>query len=349
MSVTIKDVARESGVSISTVSKVINNAPTISESTAARIHAVMKDLNYYPNLRARNFAQQSTHNIVFLTRLERDVAFTNPHMFEIMCGAQKALAGKNYTLSIVSTGGEEEECETVKKMIAQKSADGIIIHGSVISRGLASILVQSSFPHIAIGRPDFESQLCWIDTNNYLSGEIAAGHLYECGYRSIAFLGGCEHDQISAHRLQGFENTMEQKNIPKNPALVRFGDSSLRCSFDQMESLLDSREKIDAVICENNSIALGAVKAIHAHGLAIPEGIAVITFDEYPFSHVIEPMPTVVNINVFDMGLEAGATLIRKIKNPSLQVQSYTTLPELIVRSSTVLSAKEQSVSHTDS
>lgn len=337
MSITIKDVAREAGVSISTVSKVINDAPTISESTIAKVRAVMKDLNYYPNLRARNFAQQSTHNVVFLTRLERDVAFTNPHMFEIMCGAQKALAAKGYSLSIVSTSSEEEDYDTVKKMIAQKSADGIIIHGSVISRVLVSALVQPNFPHIAIGRPDFESQLCWIDTNNYLSGEIAASHLYECGYRSIAFLGGCEHDQISAHRLQGFENVMEQKNIPKNPELVRFGDSSLHGSFEQMTSLLNNKVKIDAVICENNSIALGAVKAIHARGLSIPEDVAVITFDEYPFSHVIEPMPTVVNINVFDMGFEAGSTLIRKIKNPSLQVQSYTTLPELIVRSSTVL------------
>ncbi len=338
MSITIKDVAREAGVSISTVSKVINNAPTISESTAAKVRAVMKDLNYYPNLRARNFARKSTHSVVFLTRLEQDVAFTNPHMFEIMCGAQKALAAKGYTLSILSTDSEEEDCNTVKEIIAQKSADGIIVHGSVISRELASIIVRSNFPHIAIGRPDFESQICWIDTNNYLSGEIAANHLYECGYQSIAFLGGCEHDQISAHRLQGYENAMEQKNIPKNPSLIRFGDSSLRCSFEEMESLLNSAEKIDAVICENNGIALGAVKAIHSRGLSIPNDIAVITFDEYPFSHVIEPMPTVVNINVFDMGLEAGATLIRKIKNTSLQVQSYTTLPELIVRSSTVSS-----------
>lgn len=336
MSVTIKDVAAKAGVSISTVSKVINKAPTISEATAARVQTVMQELGYYPNLRASNFARQSTHNVVFLTRLERDVAFINPHMFEIMCGAQKALARKGYTLSIASTESQEEDCDTVKKIIAQKSADGIIIHGSVISRSLVSMIVQANFPHIAIGRPDFESQLCWIDTNNYLSGEIAANHLYECGYRSIAFLGGCEQDQISAHRLQGFETAMGQKGIPKNPELVRFGDSSLRGSFEQMESLLSSGKTIDAVICENNSIALGAVKAIRSRGLSIPEDIAVITFDEYPFSHVIEPIPTVVNINVFDMGFEAGATLIRKIKNPSLQVQSYTTLPELIVRSSTV-------------
>jgi DNA-binding LacI/PurR family transcriptional regulator len=336
MSITIKDIAREACVSISTVSKVINHAPSISDATVARVNAIMRELDYYPNLRARNFAQQSTHNIIFLTKLERDVAFTNPHMFEIMCGAQKSLADKNYVLSVISISSDAEEGDLVRKIIAQKSADGIIVHGCVINRELSSILVKTNFPHIAIGRPDFESQLCWIDTNNYLSGEIAATHLCDCGYQKIAFLGGSTSDQISAHRLQGFETILEQKNIPKNPAFIRFGDSSVNCSFEQMNEILSSGEKPDAVICENNSIALGAVKSINAHSLSIPADIAIITFDEYPFSHVIEPIPTVVNINVFDMGLQAGSMLVRKIKNPSLQVQSYTTLPELIVRSSTV-------------
>lgn len=335
MSITIKDVAREAGVSISTVSKVINHAPTISETTVEKVNAIMKELNYFPNIRARNFAQQSTHNIVFLTKLERDVAFKNPHMFEIMCGAQKALANKDYSLSIMSIDNETEESDAVKKIIAQKSVDGIIVHGSVINRELCSILVKTNFPHIAIGRPDFESQICWIDTNNYLSGEIAATHLYECGYQRIAFIGGCESDQISAHRLQGFKTIMNQKNIIENPMLIRFGNSSINCYFEQMNIVLNSGEKVDAVICENNNIALGVVKSINAHSLSIPDDIALLTFDEYPFSHIIEPIPTVVNINVFDMGFQAGSTLIRKIKNPSLQVQSYTTLPELIVRSST--------------
>ncbi|MDF2984749.1 MAG: alanine racemase [Eubacterium sp.] len=335
MSITIKDVAREAEVSISTVSKVINKSPTISQATVDRVNEVMKKLDYYPNQSASNFARQSTRNIVFLTRLERDVAFSNPHMFEIMCGAQKALSEKNYNLSLMSINTDQEEMDLIKKIIAQKSADGIILHGSVINRDLPSLLVNTNFPHLIIGKPEFESQLCWIDTNNHLSGEIAAGHLLECGYKKIAFIGGSENDMISMHRLQGFQCVMEQKNIEYERDFISFGFSTKDSGYAQMNQLLDSLVKPEAVICENNSIALGVVKSINEHGLSIPGDIAVITFDEYPFSHIIEPIPTVVNINVFDMGIQAGSTLIRKIKNPSLQVQSYTTLPELIVRGTT--------------
>ncbi len=335
MPVTIKDVAREAGVSISTVSKVINGAPSISQATVERVNNIMKSLNYFPNQNASNFARQSTRNVVFLTRLERDVAFSNPHMFEIMCGAQKALSDKNYNLSLMSISSDQEERELIKKIIAQKSADGVILHGSVINRELPSLLVNTNFPHIIIGRPDFESQLCWIDTNNYLSGEIAANHLLDCGYSKIAFIGGHEHDMISTHRLQGFQSAMEQKNIEVSGRYISFGDSTKDSGYTQMNALLDCGIRPEAVICENNGIALGVVKSLGMHGLSIPDHMAVITFDEYPFSHIIEPMPTVVNINVFDMGMQAGSTLIRKIKNPSLQVQSYTTLPELIVRGTT--------------
>lgn len=335
MAITIKDVAKEADVSISTVSKVINKSHTISQSTIARVNEVMKKLNYYPNQSASNFARQSTRNIVFLTKLERDVAFSNPHMFEIMCGVQKALSDKNYNLSLMSVNSDQEEKDQIKKIIAQKSADGIILHGSVINRDLTPLLVNTNFPHIMIGKPEFESQLCWIDTNNHLSGEIAANHLLECGYRKIAFIGGHENDMISLHRLQGFQSVMEQKALEIPKAFISFGDSTKDSGYIQMNQILDNVDKPEAVICENNSIALGAVKSINKRGLSIPDNIAVITFDEYPFSHIIEPVPTVVNINVFDMGMQAASTLIRKIKNPSLQVQSYTTLPELIIRRTT--------------
>ncbi len=333
MSITIKDVAKEAGVSISTVSKVINKSPTISESTAKRVEAVMKELHYYPNLRARNFAQKSTRNILFMTRLQKDVAFMNPHMFEIMCGVQKALAAKGYNLSVLSIDADKEPADEAEKIIAEKSADGLIIHGSATTRGLSLLLPGLNFPHIIIGKPDFESQLCWIDTNNCLSGEIATNHLYNCGYKHIAFLSGYEADQISAQRLQGFENVMSEKGL--TPAIVCYTDSSKDTSYRVMSEVLSGEKRPDAVICENNSIALGALKAIKDIGLRIPKDIGVITFDNYPFSMIMDPTPTVVNIDVYDLGLQAASMLIRKIKTPSLQVQLYTTLPELIVRNST--------------
>lgn len=334
MTVTIKDVAREAGVSTATVSKVINNVPSISEATATRIHQIMKELNYHPNMNAQNFARKSTRNILFITNLERNAAFTNPHMFEIMSGLQSYLNSKNYTLSILSVN-LIDQLEVIDRIIAQNSADGVVIHASVITKEMSLRILKAGFPHIVIGHPNFESQLCWIDNNNYLSGEIAANHLLEQGYRKIAFIGGEASDMISTRRLQGAETAVIDHKLQMEESLIKRGESTRQDGYRMMEIILSHNNHPDAVICANNHIALGVMKSIAQRGVKIPKEIGVITFDDYPFSQITDPMITVVNIDVYDVGVQAGKYILNKIKKPNLQVQSYTTLPNLIVRDST--------------
>lgn len=334
MIVTIKDVARKAGVSTATVSKVINKVPSISEATVERINSIMKEMNYHPNLRAQNFARKSTRNILFITKLERNTAFINPHMFEIMSGLQYSLNHKNYTLSILSVNDDEEH-EVIDRVMTQNSADGLVIHASVITKEMSGRILKAGFPHIIIGCPNFESQLCWIDNNNYLCGEIAANHLIDQGFHKIAYIGGEDKDMITQHRLQGAITALADKKLRFDEEFIRRGDSTKQEGYRMMEEILSLQRCPEAVICANNYIALGVVKSIHDRGLRIPEDIAVITFDDYPFSRITDPMLTVVNIDVYDVGVQAGKLILSKIKKPNLQVQSYTTLPTLIVREST--------------
>lgn len=335
MAVTIKDVAKAAGVSTTTVSKVINHVPSISEATAARVNQIMKELNYHPNLSAQNFARQSTRNIIFLTNLERDTAFTNPHMFEIMSGLQNVLHGKNYTLGLLSVN-LIDELEEIDRIIAQNSADGIVVHASVVTKEMSQRILKAGFPHIIIGCPNFESQLCWIDNNNYLSGEIAANHLLDQGYRKLAYIGGMEEDMISTRRLQGAATALSDRKLKLEEEFTLHGQSTKQDGYRMMEELFRSGRLPDSVICANNHLALGVVKSITEHKKRIPQDIGVITFDDYPFSRITDPMLTVVNIDVYDVGLQAGKLILNKIKKPNLQVQTYTTLPNLIVRESTM-------------
>lgn len=335
MSITIKDVAKMAGVSFSTVSKVINRSPTISPTTIERVNAAIKELDYHPNITARNFAKKSTRNIAFIMKIEKNVAFTMPHLFEIMCGLQQALAKKNYTLTILSTDSEESEIELLKKIATERSADGIVLHGSVVTRGVAALMKKLGFPHLAIGKLAFESTISWVDTNNMLSGEIAANFLFKRGYKRPAFIGGSEEDFITGHRLRGVQSAAEGAGSPIPECYIKLGDSTKERSAALMDELLGEDERPDSVVCSNNSIAIGAVKSIKARGLAIPVDIAVISFDDYPFSRMIEPMLTVVDIDMFDMGLQVGVSILRMIKNPSLQMQSYTTIPVILEREST--------------
>lgn len=335
MSITIKDVAREAGVSVSTVSKVINDGPSISEATKKHVKSIMERLDYHPNEQARNFARQKTNNIVFLTMLEQHAAFNNPHMFEIMCGVQEVLSSSFYNLSFKGVKGGEEALNLVNDIIGRKSADGIVVHGSATTKELLDTLVKNNFPHIIVGRPSFKCAASWIDINNSISGQMAVEHLLEYGYDKIAFIGGAKDDEISLRRLNGFVAGMHDSGYRVSDKYIKYGDYTKESGYQLALELLEELEQPEAIICENNQIALGVVKALEAKNKKIPEDVALVSFDDFPLSRMIDPLLTVVDIDVYDMGIQAGTVLIRKMNNPALHVQSYTTLPQLIIREST--------------
>lgn len=335
MPVTIRDVAREAGVSASTVSKVMNRWPTISEATAKRVRDTMERLGYVPNTRAASFARKATRNLAFLAYLRKGEAFHNPHMFETLCGAHHAVSQKGFSLTLMDISEEQETGETARSIIAKQGFDGMIIHGSAISPAVARLLVTSQFPHIVIAKPHFESQICWLDTNHTLSGSIAARHLMDSGCKTIAFVGGQKTDRISLLRLQGVAAAIRDCGLTLEQHHTCFTDSGVEESYRAGQELLAQGARPDAIVCANNTIAIGVLKAVRESGLKLPDQVALIAFDDFPFSRVMDPMPTVVNIDAFDLGMQAGAFLVKKIRNPALQIQSYSTLPDLVQRSTT--------------
>lgn len=336
MSITINDVANEAGVSKSTVSKVLNHWSTISPETTERVNAAIKKLHYIPNSRAVSFARQTTQNIVYLTNLGKDTAYQNPHMFDIMCGVYHELSKKNYTLTLTDTSDESYTGEKAFQEIQRRSADGLIIHGSAVNKELASLIISESIPHIIIGHPSFESELCWIDTNHSLAGQYAASHMIQCGYTDVIFIGGRKTDIISTQRLKGFLGKMLDYGFHIPQSKIGYTDATRQGAYETSLRLLDQNAAPQAIICENNTLALGVMKALTEKGLTVPDNIAVLTFDVYPYSSIIDPSLTIIDINVYDMGIQAGNMMIRKLENPDLLIQSYTTLPLLIQGKSTV-------------
>lgn len=329
MAVTIRDVAQEAGVSTSTVSKVLNHWSSISPETCARVQTAIEKLHYTPNARAVSFARGSTNNILFLSSLKKEEAYRNPHMFDILCGVQKEFASHGYTLMLTDIPDNTSPYAYLSGLISSRIADGILIHGSCAVPGMAKLLQETQFPHIYIGRPGPGSRLCWIDTNNGLAGQFAAQHMLECHYEKVAFVAESRTDHISMQRLNGFLGGMYDYGyrIPDN--YILHTDSTRTDAYRQTKALLSLPEIPRAVICENNTLALGVVKAIKETGLKIPDEIAFLTFDSYPYSAIIEPRPTIIDIDVYDLGIQAAVMLLRKLENPSLLVQSYTTLPVL--------------------
>ncbi len=335
MGVTIKEVAEAAGVSISTVSKVINGHYSISEATVQRVQKVMRDLNYYPNASAQSFAKGATQNVIVLANLSPNTAFQNPHMFEILSGLEESLRAKGYRL-ILRGVDETTAYEIAEEIISRRSADALAIHVSVITHPLAALLTRLQFPHIVLGAPSFESQVCWIDNNNVYSGSMGASFLVSAGYKRIAFVGGQYYDLGSSNRLQGVKQTLQDAGIPLENRYIWLGESTRADGHRMTRQLMEEQELPDAIVCANNYIALGCVDAVKELGYRIPEDIGIIAFDDYPFSSMIEPPLTVVDINVRDLGLQAGKFLTQIIRHPNMQVQTYATTSNLIIRNSTV-------------
>lgn len=334
MTATIKDVAALAGTSTATVSKVMNKSYSISQETIDRVHRAMEELDYHPNLRARNFAIKSTKTVVFITTLGEHVGFANPHMFEMMSGMEQALSVREYSL-IVKNIEKENACAYIREVIDTKLVDGIIIHASVISKELDQLIYEESIPHIVIGIPSFSNHFCWIDIDNRLAGELAAKHVLEIGCQRITFIGGTEEDKISTHRLEGVLTVLNNRDLILPIDHVKRGESDCDSGYHMTEEVLDLKNRPDAIICANNYIAYGCMHALLDRGVKIPEEICVLTFDDYPFSQILKPKLTVVNIDLFDVGIQAGKQMLRKIKKPNLYFQSYVTLPSLVIREST--------------
>lgn len=334
MRVTIKDVAKAAGVSVSTVSKVINHHYSISEKTARHVGEVMEELNYYPSASAQSFAKGATHTVAVLTDLGTDIAFRNPHMFEIIAGLDEVLQRKGYRLLLQGVD-QASAYETAKDLIARRAVDAIAIHISVLAYPLAGLLTQLRFPHIVLGAPNFQSQVCWIDNNNVYSGTVAGQYLLSAGYRRIAFVGGQYYDMGSTDRLQGVRQALQDAGISVDERYIWQGESTRADGYNMTKQLLTVKPLPDAVVCANNTIALGCMSAIQEEGLRIPEDMGIMAFDDYPYSRITDPMLTVVDINVRDMGRQAAKMLLEIIHRPNMQVQTYVTTSDLLVRRST--------------
>lgn len=327
MSVTISDVAKKAGVSTSTVSKVLNNWSTISDSTKKRVMDAVAELNYIPNSQAVSFARGATRNIIFLSSFEKESAYNNPHMFDIMCGSRDRLAQNGYHLILADITENISPDQYINQLIGSRTADGILIHGSAYNQKMAKPLVVSKYPHIVIGSIT-NSSVSWIDTDNALAGQFAAHYIIKCDYERIAYIGN-NKGFISAQRLNGFLGGMYEFGYRIPDKFIGVCEIEIESAENCMKEMLLLKDRPQVVVCENNIIALGAVRAIKQMNIKMPTEISVITFDSFPYSKLIDPIPIVIDIDMFDLGAQAADLLLRKIANPALHIQTHTALPVL--------------------
>ena len=331
MAVTIYDVAKEAGVSIATVSKALNDSYTIPDQTKAAIREIADRLGYRPNARAKNFARQASGTVLFITDFYQNIAFENPHMFEIISGIATYLDGKDYSLTLKPLTKQAAPLY-IRDIIQQRQADALIIHAFVLSPELAAILSRVDFPYLVIGKPGFRCNICWIDVNHEQAGQIAANYLLDKGYRRMAFITGQENDALSQSRLRGINQVMSEEELSVE---VVCNESPYALDDEALYGLLMRRPRPEVLLCSNNHLALHCLQYIRRIGLKVPQDIALLTFDNYPFSMLTDPAITAVEVDMHDMGVNAARFVLQRIRKPNLRTQSYVTSPCILEREST--------------
>ena len=336
MAATINDIAREAGVSIATVSKVINNKAHVSPDTRKKVLQVMEQLHYTPNASAANLARRTSKNVLYADRFYKGLPYENPHMFDIICGVSHELSRKGYRLSLLNLDscGKKPEA-ALEEAILSRVADGIIVSSAFVTARMERLLLKHDFPQICIGEPQFDTILSWIDTNNTLSSNLAVEHLVSTGCRTLAFMGGREEDRIFMDRLRGFRTAMERRGVEAREEYITYNPPDVEAIFQSAAALLEQPVPPDGIICTNSLMAVGTMRAIQARGLDIPGQVSLIAFDDHPYSPMVSPQPTIIDIDLFSLGVHAGNLLLKKIRDPAMLVQTYTALPRLLLRGTT--------------
>ncbi len=335
MKITISDVAREAGVSKSTVSKAMNGHPSIPDVTKRMIMATIDRLGFIPNTSAKNLASRSTRNLALLTDLSRERNFADPFFLNILSGIEGVAFKADFEVTLCNVNHLDSSSAFLARYVFSHRADGIFIPGSILSALIVEELHRRNFPHVIIGQPLEYAYSNWTDLDNGLGAEMLIDHIAAKGYTRPAFITGLESGPITRQRVEGFNRAVRRHGFKSDQHWLIHGQSDREHGLSTAGLLLDSPNPPDSFICEDNLVASGVYTAIRQRGLSIPKDLGVVSFNDYPLAPYMEPPLTVVDMDTYGLGETACLALIEQVENPERRQRATLIKPEIIEREST--------------
>jgi DNA-binding LacI/PurR family transcriptional regulator len=314
--VTIKDVAKASGVSPSTVSRVIANNPRISDDTKKKVRKAMKELGYHPNINARNLVAKSTKAIGVIMPSSADKALQNPFFPEILRGIGSVIHHVEYSLYL-STGETEKEIESeVKRMVYGSYVDGIILLYSRINDKVSRFLREQDFPFVIVGKPyEDETEITHVDNDNVKAGKEITKHLIEQGHRRIGFIGGSRELIVTRDREMGYETALVEAGIDITPSYKMETEFLKSGGREAVEHVMSLEVPPTGLVVSDDLISLGILSMLEEYGVNVPNDISLVSFNNVYFSEISKPALTTVDIHIFELGVQSAKVLIEKTQN----------------------------------
>jgi LacI family transcriptional regulator len=329
--VNLEEIARLSGVSRSTVSRVINNRPGVNPKTRERVFEVINRLDYHPSAAARRLAGGHANILGLVIPMGVPRLFTDPFFPLLIQGVSQACSAHDHSV-MLWVAEPEYERRTIRQVLQNKMIDGVIVASAILDDPLLEAMIEGSLPFVLVGRHPAAPQVNYVDVDNFTSSREIVTYLLRLGYRRVATITGPQNMIAGLDRLEGYRSALHQWGIPVNPDLILSGDFMEEGGYTAMQRLIPRHPQ--AIFCASDAMAVGALRALREASLRVPEDVAVTSFDDLPFSAHAEPPLTTVRQPIQRMGATAVETLMDIIAHPDSPPRSVILPTEIIIRAS---------------
>lgn len=332
----IKEVAKRAGVSISTVSRVINNTAKVNEETRRKVEVVIEETGYRPNVLARELQQNKTNTIGVIISVDKlNVSSIGETIDAITDVARDA----GYSLMLANTRFHIDEELEYFKVFQEKRVDGILYFASYFTEKHYALLNNYPIPIVMIGQSNDKIQCPAVVHDDYYGAKAAVSYLIQKGHKDIAFIGGPSKDKaVGEMRFMGFKDALEESQLHCKESYCAQGDFSLNSGYEAMRQILRISHELlpTAVFAATDYMALGAMKAIREVGLKVPHDLSVVGFDNIDVASFAVPPLTTIHSDKNGVGRKAGQLLLDMIDKKSVKLEKYIAEFSLIERESVI-------------
>jgi len=334
--ITAQDVAEKAGVSITTVSFVLNNVigPKISEETRERVFAAARELDYHPNSSAQKMARGRTNVIGLILRQDPEKAYADLFLPSVMQGVSSIARPSGYQLLFIPLPPDASGKE-FNQLIRERHVDGLIVSGPTDNDTELEGLCGDGGNVVLIGKL-LGSKVPYVDINNVEASSKAVNHLVNLGHKRIGFISNAPLKYSSSReRESGYRLALNQNGFDFDDSFVKYGDFTPESGYQVMNEILKESNRPTAVFVASDTVAIGVLHALNENCIKIPDDMAVIGFDDIPISKFLNPPLSTIHSPAYSLGQAAASMLIQQLTEGTLAQEEVILHTQLLIREST--------------
>lgn len=334
MTVTIYDVAREAGVSMATVSRVVNNNPNVKPQTRKKVFEAIERLGYRPNAVARGLASKKTTTVGVVIPDISDAIVA-----EVARGIEDIANMYHYNIILSNADKKKDKEIRVINTLLEKQVDGLLFMGGVITSDHIDAFSTTSVPVVLCGTVDEDKKIPSVNIDHEQAAYDAVKLLIDQGHRNIAMISGTLEDPVTGYaRYMGCKRAMEESGLTLPDSKVRVGNYRYESGIEATKYFLELADRPTAIFAATDEMAIGAIHTIQDHGLRVPEDISIISIDNIRMASMVRPQLTTVAQPMYDIGA-VSMRLLTKLMNKEQVEETQYILPHEIIKRNSVAQA----------